>query len=194
MKNSKNNKTKGIIIIIIGILIIAATIFYAFQIDKKTPKYFNSYKENAAEKIYEEISEKNFETDYPDSIEEVMDFYNNTLLMIYGNMLLDNEKLEEIITIQRKLYTEELISKNTIEDQYKKVVENLETIKKDEMYTIGIDIVSVLKSSESECSVKVNQFVNTLGMIEWDYYLKKDDKNRWKINSWNVAKKEEIKK
>lgn len=186
----KNNNTRGIIVIIFGILIIATLIFYSFQIDKKTPKYFNAYKKNAAEKIYKEISTRDLDLDYPKTIEELMDFHNNITIMLYSNMLIDNEKLEEIINIERKLYTEELLSKNTIEEQYNKIVENLIKINEEELYTIGIKTVSILKSSEEDSSVKVDQFVSKLGLVEWDYYLKKDDKNRWKINSWNISKQE----
>lgn len=94
------------------------TLYGDFKNDKKT----------VAELIFSDISNADLESNYPKTPDEVMQFYAKCYKLLYGNMIRNEDIIPEVLHIQRKLYSEELASKNVFELQIEKLKENIQTL------------------------------------------------------------------
>ena len=188
MKN-KRNVTAGIIILFLGILVLGGIIFYAARITANTPRYFVTSKESVASALYDDLTSTDLDVAYPDSPEAVMDMYNKTVLLLYGDMIIDESIRQNVLSIQRQLYSNTILENNTFETQYENLVSftnELHTLKavttQLERQDTFFDPEKKL-AEQGQCIVSVKQYITTLGIAYWNYYLDKID-GQWKITTW----------
>lgn len=187
MKNIKNYVI-GFAIGFIGIVILWGIFSYASSITATLPKDFVSSKKTAAQKLYDNLNNIDFVNDYPSTPEEVMDVYCDTVFMLYGNMIENDDIFTEILGIQRQLYSDELLEKNPFETQYNSFIESKDKIYSHNATTAQMDHDNTFysKKDENSCIIQVKQHVNKIGVVHWNYYLNKID-NKWKINTWEMT-------
>lgn len=189
MTTNKNNTFISILILCIGIFFITLAFVYSFKRSEKTPKIFTTQNENKATKIYDNIKSIDFVNAYPKSDKEVIKLNNDISLLLYGNMLLNSEKISEILTIQRNLFSSSLLEKNDFDTQYKTIVTYFDDLRKNNLNIIDIvtENISYKYDDSSVAIAEVKQYTNKNVNINQKYELIKDDNDRWKINSWSAV-------
>lgn len=186
MRRKKANTGAAVLIIIFGVFILGTVIFYAYNIHKNSKEYFVPIRKNIAEKYYNEVIQYDFESSYPESAEEVMELTNKVSLLLYGDMLLDEELIEGILVQQRYMYSNQLLSTTTFEEQYNNLLTGLNKYKE-----LGTVIHSIEKEStkydhydEASAVIRVVQHTN-MGDLVWEYYLVKEEgTDNFKINKF----------
>lgn len=193
-KNTKNQTIKsykGIIFGFIAIAIIALISTYSYN---KSRKYlygdFNSDKKVEAEKYYKDIMALQTEEDYPKTPEEVIQLYNYGYKLIYGNMINNEELINNVVHQQRKLFTEELLqSAGSLEEQLERLKGFLDSLDEKGFYIIAIEQKPAIydRSGGNTCYIRVSMTGNDFSEIYMNYYLLKDENGLWKIQAWKEA-------
>lgn len=178
----KKNILGAVIIISIGIIIIAITMVYSSYSTKKDPNLFNPKKANAAEKLYNSLSDIDFENGYPSTPEKVVRVYCDAHVLLYNDMIVDEEIKREVFSMQRKLYGKRLAEAMTAEEEYEEYEANIENLLKEKALTVQMEVDAGVYSEENQdiCYVPVAQYVAGLGRLDYVYYLEKQD-GLWKI-------------
>lgn len=189
MTTNKNNTFISILILCTGIFFITIALIYSFRRSASMPKIFVMANESKATKIYNHIKSIDFVNNYPKNDKEVVKLNNDISLLLYGNMLLSSEKISEILTIQRQLFSDSLLEKNDFDTQYKAVLSYFEDLKKDNLHIIDIVIENIsYKYDDSNVAIaKVKQYTNKNVNIEQQYELVQNNGD-WKINSWGAVR------
>lgn len=177
----------GILVIIIGAAAIAYLFFYSYG--NREPEYFVSNKKNKATKLYNEIMESDLLNNYPETAAGVMDLNNKINLLIYGNMLLNDELLDELLEKQRMLFSESLTNSISFEEQYENLVSGLEKYK--ELKTKCYDIVQESPQrhpdDENLTIIKAVWETDKMGEVIWEYILEENEDKQYKILRFQTA-------
>ncbi len=181
---TKRKVMPGIVILTLGICIISGIIIFSKARTDSWVDVFVQSRTNIAVRLYEAVKYLDFENDYPKSPEDVTDVYNDTVLLLYGDMILDEDVRKEVITVQRELLSTDILENNSFDSQY----ENLLSSTK-QLYDKGIRAsefskgVAFISSTEPDtCIIPVKQMFTNQTSVYWNYYLKKQD-SKWKIYS-----------
>lgn len=193
---AKNKKKKSnassIIISILVILISACIIASAFFLDylKSSPedKYFDSRTLSTSKMLYSSIMSLNDEN-YPVAPEDVVTIYSNGFHLLYGNMIVDDIVIPDILRQQRKLLSQEVLDTNSLEAQEAKLQESLAMFKESSFSITSITILPMIydKDNPNRGYVRVSQLGSDFTKYNWNYYVERDDKGFWKIIGWKKA-------
>jgi hypothetical protein len=186
----KNNIIKIVMILIcigivgVGIMLMGSR--KSKKIEDKGIDFVTNKTEDATE-LFHEIMNVDYENSYPQGVSEVMNLYLKTVEILYGNMIENEDIMEQILEKQRKMYSTELIELNNFEKQYEVLKYSLNELKAKEIILITNQIESIEQSSIDPTTwiIEISEQYTNIGTVKKRYYLKQDLTNdKWKISNW----------
>ena len=145
----------------------------------------------------EKLMELNLDDNYPGNAREVLKVYNRILKCCYNEELTD-EQIKKLAEQNQKLFDEQLLEKNPLDQYVEKLKKDIKDYK-DKKTTIANIAIQDLAEAEREerggykfCNLLVSYIVkDTKGLKTTNekYYLREDDKGRWKILFWELTYK-----
>lgn len=181
----KTNNIIGILILLVGISVVVLVMAVSYNRSSEYLNRFSDTKRATAEVLYNNVSRLADDGYYPDKPDELMDIYTDANLLLYGDMIIDESLRGEILLLQRKLLTDELLEKNEYEEQLSLLNASLEELKSHKFYITSVEQLPAIYSegNPNECFVRVTQTANDFSKYYWSYFLVKQDGN-WRISAW----------
>ena len=189
-KKTQNPIVVGIVMALLAVFIIGG-FFLVRSIGLKNLEIKKSKTE------VEKLMELNLDDNYPGSAREVLKIYNRILKCCYNEELTD-EQIKKLADQNQKLFDEQLLEKNPLDQYVEKLKKDIKDYK-DKKTTIANIAIQDLAEAEREerggykfCNLLVSYIVkDTKGLktINEKYYLREDDKGRWKILFWELTYK-----
>ena len=145
----------------------------------------------------EKLIELNLDDNYPGSAREVLKIYNRILKCCYNEELTD-EQIKKLAEQNQKLFDEQLLEKNPLDQYVEKLKKDIEDYKSKKTTIANIAIQDLAEAEREErggykfCNLLVSYIVkDTKGLKTTNekYYLREDDKGRWKILFWELTYK-----
>jgi len=186
----KNGMVKLLfILIIITCIVIIAAVSWKSGSDAIYGDFENT-KRSAAEVLYSDITGVDLEKNYPQTPDEVMQFYGKCYKLIYGDMIRNDEIFANVLHIQRMLYSKELSEKNLFEVQLEQIKSDVETLKDENVVVIDFEAKPPIYASDFK-TCEVRTIVSTNANDENGslkayriYNIVKDENGLWKIHSF----------
>lgn len=190
----KGNKKKITISIIVMLCVAVLVIGGYFFITNNAMNFGSGSNKSSSE--LEKLKEKDLETQYPDSPDEVVKFYWRLNKCMY-NEKMDDADFEALLKQVRLLYDEEFL--NEEENSYKTMLSNFkserDSYQKKKNKIVHYAINPTKKTEYSEKDKKeyaiVHSYVTTKQKSETTntnekFLCKKDDSGNWKIVGWEL--------
>ena len=145
----------------------------------------------------EKLMELNLDDNYPGNAREVLKIYNRILKCCYNEELTD-EQIKKLAEQNQKLFDEQLLEKNPLDQYVEKLKKDIEDYKSKKTTIANIAIQDLAEAEREErggykfCNLLVSYIVkDTKGLKTTNekYYLREDDKGRWKILFWELTYK-----
>lgn len=186
-KKKKGNPVATVVLIALlaVFLVLVVKTFYGMLTDDPN-------KDDGKRTEVEKLLDKNLDESYPATEREVVKTYCRILKAMYSGSCSD-DTVQGLYGQMRKLYDEELLKKNSYDDQYKELKEELESYKKDKKKIVNYVIEDADDVEKGQYEGREQALVDvTLSMKEdskWQhvsqqFVLRKDDDGRWKILGW----------
>ncbi|WP_250277818.1 DUF6715 family protein [[Clostridium] colinum] len=180
----KGNNVIGILFIILVIFILIGFFVFSSINSNDTAGYFDKEDKSVAKPIYEKvmsISEEN----YPKTPEEVVSLYTEGYKLLYGDKIKDMSIVSNILEKQRILLSDEIISKNSLEEQTNNVLASIENLKENKVKITSIEVKPTMYDPRNNniAYVKVDKKDNLFQTYYYLYYLKIEG-DKWKITGW----------
>ena len=133
---------------------------------------------------YTEVVALDFEKNYPKNPHSLISENNKIIRSLYSGAVLQ-EEIEPALVKQRKLFSDEIIEKNTLEYQLSNTIREISLLAENTQYIISIDIESVLYDEDDNkiCTVITKQNTTTGHLIYTEYRLAVINGD-WKILGW----------
>lgn len=180
-------------IIIVGVILVAVVVGYAFRLKHKTGA--------AAEEVVEvtavqKVLQKDLERNYPPTPKEVVKYFAEITKCFYNETYSD-EELEQLALKIQELYDTELVENKSQEDYMNDLRSDIADMKSNN-YTISgyvlsasVDVEEFTKDGDScarlYCTFSIKQGTNgTMRSME-QFILRKDDDGHWKILGWDLV-------
>jgi len=189
-KKTQNPIVVGIVMALLAVFIIGG-FFLVRSIGLKNLELKKSKTE------VEKLMELNLDDNYPGNAREVLKVYNRILKCCYNEDLTD-EQIKKLAEQNQKLFDEQLLEKNPLDQYVEKLKKDIKDYK-DKKTTIANIAIQDLAEAEREerggykfCNLLVSYIVkDTKGLKTTNekYYLREDDKGRWKILFWELTYK-----
>ena len=189
-KKTQNPIVVGIVMALLAVFIIGG-FFLVRSIGLKNLEIKKSKTE------VEKLMELNLDDNYPGNAREVLKVYNRILKCCYNEELTD-EQIKKLAEQNQKLFDEQLLEKNPLDQYVEKLKKDIKDYK-DKKTTIANIAIQDLAEAEREerggykfCNLLVSYIVkDTKGLKTTNekYYLREDDKGRWKILFWELTYK-----
>ena len=189
-KKTQNPVVVGIVMALLAVFIIGG-FFLVRSIGLKNLEIKKSKTE------VEKLMELNLDDNYPGNAREVLKIYNRILKFCYNEELTD-EQIKKLAEQNQKLFDEQLLEKNPLDQYVEKLKKDIKDYK-DKKTTIANIAIQDLAEAEREerggykfCNLLVSYIVkDTKGLKTTNekYYLREDDKGRWKILFWELTYK-----
>ena len=189
-KKTQNPVVVGIVMALLAVFIIGG-FFLVRNIGLKNLELKKSKTE------VEKLMELNLDDNYPGNAREVLKIYNRILKCCYNEELTD-EQIKKLAEQNQKLFDEQLLEKNPLDQYVEKLKKDIKDYK-DKKTTIANIAIQDLAEAEREerggykfCNLLVSYIVkDTKGLKTTNekYYLREDDKGRWKILFWELTYK-----
>ena len=167
---------------------IALCVGYFFYVREKAVNPNDTIVAIQVDKKFEQIKEQ-IESEYPATPKEVMQVYNELMGYAYCSSMKD-QYIGDYVQDLRLLYSQELLERNTEEQQILAITAERITDVEKPLILIASNIEAVIKSqdntSETKMEVEVKHSTNK-GDILRTYHLVKENE-KWKIDSWQDKK------
>lgn len=189
-KKTQNPVVVGIVMALLAVFIIGG-FFLVRSIGLKNLKLKKSKTE------VEKLMELNLDDNYPGNAREVLKIYNRILKCCYNEELTD-EQIKKLAEQNQKLFDEQLLEKNPLDQYVEKLKKDIEDYKSKKTTIANIAIQDLAEAEREErggykfCNLLVSYIVkDTKGLKTTNekYYLREDDKGRWKILFWELTYK-----
>ena len=189
-KKTQNPVVVGIVMALLAIFIIGG-FFLVRSIGLKNLELKKSKTE------VEKLMELNLDDNYPGNAREVLKIYNRILKCCYNEELTD-EQIKKLAEQNQKLFDEQLLEKNPLDQYVEKLKKDIEDYKSKKTTIANIAIQDLAEAEREErggykfCNLLVSYIVkDTKGLKTTNekYYLREDDKGRWKILFWELTYK-----
>lgn len=189
-KKTQNPVVVGIVMALLAIFIIGC-FFLVRSIGLKNLELKKSKTE------VEKLMELNLDDNYPGNAREVLKIYNRILKCYYNEELTD-EQIKKLAEQNQKLFDEQLLEKNPLDQYVEKLKKDIEDYKSKKTTIANIAIQDLAEAEREErggykfCNLLVSYIVkDTKGLKTTNekYYLREDDKGRWKILFWELTYK-----
>lgn len=189
-KKTQNPVVVGIVMALLAVFIIGG-FFLVRSIGLKNLELKKSKTE------VEKLMELNLDDNYPGNAREVLKIYNRILKCCYNEELTD-EQIKKLAEQNQKLFDEQLLEKNPLDQYVEKLKKDIEDYKSKKTTIANIAIQELAEAEREErggykfCNLLVSYIVkDTKGLKTTNekYYLREDDKGRWKILFWELTYK-----
>lgn len=189
-KKTQNPVVVGIVMALLAVFIIGG-FFLVRSIGLKNLELKKSKTE------VEKLMELNLDDNYPGNAREVLKIYNRILKCCYNEELTD-EQIKKLAEQNQKLFDEQLLEKNPFDQYVEKLKKDIEDYKSKKTTIANIAIQDLAEAEREErggykfCNLLVSYIVkDTKGLKTTNekYYLREDDKGRWKILFWELTYK-----
>lgn len=189
-KKTQNPVVVGIVMAFLAVFIIGG-FFLVRSIGLKNLEIKKSKTE------VEKLMELNLDDNYPGNAREVLKIYNRILKCCYNEELTD-EQIKKLAEQNQKLFDEQLLEKNPLDQYVEKLKKDIEDYKSKKTTIANIAIQDLAEAEREErggykfCNLLVSYIVkDTKGLKTTNekYYLREDDKGRWKILFWELTYK-----
>ena len=189
-KKTQNPVVVGIVMALLAVFIIGG-FFLVRSIGLKNLELKKSKTE------VEKLMELNLDDNYPGNAREVLKIYNRILKCCYNEDLTD-EQIKKLAEQNQKLFDEQLLEKNPLDQYVEKLKKDIEDYKSKKTTIANIAIQDLAEAEREErggykfCNLLVSYIVkDTKGLKTTNekYYLREDDKGRWKILFWELTYK-----
>lgn len=189
-KKTQNPIVVGIVMALLAVFIIGG-FFLVRSIGLKNLELKKSKTE------VEKLMELNLDDNYPGNAREVLKVYNRILKCCYNEELTD-EQIKKLAEQNQKLFDEQLLEKNPYDQYVEKLKKDIEDYKSKKTTIANIAIQDLAEAEREErggykfCNLLVSYIVkDTKGLKTTNekYYLREDDKGRWKILFWELTYK-----
>ncbi len=189
-KKTQNPVVVGIVMALLAVFIIGG-FFLVRSIGLKNLELKKSKTE------VEKLMELNLDDNYPGNAREVLKVYNRILKCCYNEELTD-EQIKKLAEQNQKLFDEQLLEKNPYDQYVEKLKKDIEDYKSKKTTIANIAIQDLAEAEREErggykfCNLLVSYIVkDTKGLKTTNekYYLREDDKGRWKILFWELTYK-----
>ena len=189
-KKTQNPIVVGIVMALLAVFIIGG-FFLVRSIGLKNLELKKSKTE------VEKLMELNLDDNYPGNAREVLKVYNRILKCCYNEELTD-EQIKKLAEQNQKLFDEQLLEKNPLDQYVEKLKKDIEDYKSKKTTIANIAIQELAEAEREErggykfCNLLVSYIVkDTKGLKTTNekYYLREDDKGRWKILFWELTYK-----
>ena len=189
-KKTQNPVVVGIVMALLAVFIIGG-FFLVRSIGLKNLELKKSKTE------VEKLMELNLDDNYPGNAREVLKIYNRILQCCYNEELTD-EQIKKLAEQNQKLFDEQLLEKNPYDQYVEKLKKDIEDYKSKKTTIANIAIQDLAEAEREErggykfCNLLVSYIVkDTKGLKTTNekYYLREDDKGRWKILFWELTYK-----
>ena len=189
-KKTQNPIVVGIVMALLAVFIIGG-FFLVRSIGLKNLELKKSKTE------VEKLMELNLDDNYPGNAREVLKIYNRILKCCYNGELTD-EQIKKLAEQNQKLFDEQLLEKNPLDQYVEKLKKDIEDYKSKKTTIANIAIQDLAEAEREErggykfCNLLVSYIVkDTKGLKTTNekYYLREDDKGRWKILFWELTYK-----
>ena len=189
-KKTQNPVVVGIVMALLAVFIIGG-FFLVRSIGLKNLELKKSKTE------VEKLMELNLDDNYPGNAREVLKVYNRILKCCYNEDLTD-EQIKKLAEQNQKLFDEQLLEKNPLDQYVEKLKKDIEDYKSKKTTIANIAIQDLAEAEREErggykfCNLLVSYIVkDTKGLKTTNekYYLREDDKGRWKILFWELTYK-----
>ena len=189
-KKTQNPIVVGIVMALLAVFIIGG-FFLVRSIGLKNLELKKSKTE------VEKLMELNLDDNYPGNAREVLKVYNRILKCCYNEDLTD-EQIKKLAEQNQKLFDEQLLEKNPHDQYVEKLKKDIEDYKSKKTTIANIAIQDLAEAEREErggykfCNLLVSYIVkDTKGLKTTNekYYLREDDKGRWKILFWELTYK-----
>lgn len=189
-KKTQNPVVVGIVMALLAVFIIGG-FFLVRSIGLKNLELKKSKTE------VEKLMELNLDDNYPGNAREVLKIYNRILKCCYNEELTD-EQIKKLAEQNQKLFDEQLLEKNPYDRYVEKLKKDIEDYKSKKTTIANIAIQDLAEAEREErggykfCNLLVSYIVkDTKGLKTTNekYYLREDDKGRWKILFWELTYK-----
>lgn len=188
-------KTQNPVVVVIVMAFLAVFIIGGFFLVRSIGLKNLEIKKSKTE--VEKLMELNLDENYPGNAREVLKVYNRILKCCYNEELTD-EQIKKLAEQNQKLFDEQLLEKNPYDQYVEKLKKDIKDYK-DKKTTIANIAIQDLAEAEREerggykfCNLLVSYIVkDTKGLKTTNekYYLREDDKGRWKILFWELTYK-----
>jgi len=186
----RNNLVIGIVILAAGLIALGSILFYAITVWQTTPQYFAENKQALGKRLYDRVTVYDLDEAYPETPEQVLELYLDILLLQYGQIVVHEDVMRNLVSIQRRLYSDELLVMNPSEDmQYDELVRTT-----NKLYENKVTLTSTQRSSavyaindSGKCVFTVKQANTGYGFTYWEYYMQKDAQGQWKLLGWDLT-------
>lgn len=142
---------------------------------------------------FEVITNYDFDVKYPNGPYEVINAYNYTVQYLYGGEVAIDE-IPHIVEQQRHLFSTELLNVNPYTDQVENLTAEILTKQETEDFVLAIEQKIPQNDGEnplySYCDVTQYMKNGNNGYVR---YTLVNEKNKWKIATWDPITKEEVK-
>ena len=189
-KKTHNPVVVGIVMALLAVFIIGG-FFLVRSIGLKNLELKKSKTE------VEKLMELNLDDNYPGNAREVLKIYNRILKCCYNEELTD-EQIKKLAEQNQKLFDEQLLEKNPLDQYVEKLKKDIEDYKSKKTTIANIAIQDLAEAEREErggykfCNLLVSYIVKDtkgLNTTNEKYYLREDDKGRWKILFWELTYK-----
>ena len=189
-KKTQNPVVVGIVMALLAVFIIGG-FFLVRSIGLKNLELKKSKTE------VEKLMELNLDDNYPGNAREVLKIYNRILKCCYNEELTD-EQIKKLAEQNQKLFDEQLLEKNPLDQYVEKLKKDIEDYKSKKTTIANIAIQDLVEAEREErggykfCNLLVSYIVkDTKGLKTTNekYYLREADTGRWKILFWELTYK-----
>ncbi len=182
-KNVSQNGLLRIIILLLCILAVAMGIFFAYLKLRSDQELVQTSSDNAA--LYDDVVTADLFDKYPATPEEVMAFYDKTVLLLYDPALDNPDMLQKILSKQRALYAETLLELNDFDSQFENLLASRKALAKSKITIARIEHPSSYfdQTPQGKDIFVVNtiQYINGEANLYFNFDLQQDAKGNWKI-------------
>lgn len=172
-------------VIAVLMMVVFVLIFYRSILEKKPQAKPKKDVESTITSIEEQLEEG-----YPSNPVEVVEIHNELVNILY-NKDLNEEKIEEIIGLQRRLYGKEFLGLNPLESHIVQTSREIFLNDEKEIKVIGSKVMNSYNDPPGTMKVQVVHYTNKQDQdLEREYILEKEsgpespDVEEWKIYGW----------
>ncbi len=188
---NKRAKSIGAFSFLMCLVVIAGMLIYY--------QYMNRQKAADSTKIpsteVEKLIAKDMDQGYPETPKEVLDIYCRINQCLYKGAT--DENRASLIGQLRKMYTKELLSNNSLEQQTQQIIDEVAKFKSDKKvilsYTIDTSSVKYKTVKGKECAViNIAFFLRKSGdyMKSYEEFMLAKEEDKWKILGFQQMKSE----
>ena len=197
MKQKKGSKFGILIAVLLIILfgVMAAVMTVNFSIQRERSRAEEAALAAEAWALYNRIMERDLVSDYPQTPEAVMDFFNWTAFYIYGRPAKDPDDIRRVLFRQRELFTDELLLLNPFEPTLAHLLESMEELHARQIFATDINRSTAYFYDLNNDHVAVIRstiyLTGSPGSFDRDFYFVwvappggAAGHGRWKIEGW----------